>query len=193
MQVWLYIEAVLLAGCLRFSQWCNSVLHASNLLTLFIISGLECSIIDRNETVSACLGCLTAKLTLVHWYIRTCNYCFWEPPVKPIWTRVVSMNMSLMWILLGVRQPNYPFLPSDLSHMGSYQRMDLWLICCTHATYAFGKMMDSSKFAFENWWLKQIMLSKFGGLKQIMLSNMNGLKQTSFQNWWTQAKYAFAN
>ena len=139
---------------------------------------LECSIIDRNETVSACLGFLTVKLTLVHWYIRTCNYCYWEPPVKTLWTRVVPMNMSLIWILLGLRQPNYPYLPSDLSHMGSNQRLDLWLVCCTHATYAFGKMMDSSKFAFENWWLKQIMLSKFGGLKQIMLSNMNGLKQT---------------
>ena len=39
-------------------------------------------------------------------------------------------------------------------------------------------MMDSSKFAFENWWLKQIMLSKFGGLKQIMFSKKDGLKQT---------------
>ena len=101
------------------------------------------------------------------------------------------MNMSLIWILQGLRQPNYPYLPSDLSHMGSYQRMDLWLICCTHATYAFGKMMDSSKFAFENWWLKQIMLSKFGGLKQIMLSNMNGLKQTSFRKLMDSSKLCF--
>ena len=125
----------------------NLVMHARNLLTVFIISGFGMSITDRNEMNSACLEFLTAKLTLYHWYSKNHRLRQYEPGL--------SVNMSLIWILLCLGQPNYSYLPSDLSHMGSNQRSNLWLQWCNQAKFSeidglmqisIWKLMDSSTF-----------------------------------------------
>ena len=87
---------------------------------------------------------LTAKSTLFHWYSKNHRLRQYEPGL--------SVNMSLIWILLCLGQPNYSYLPSDLSHMGSNQRSNLWLQWCNQAKFSeidglmhlcIGKLMDS--------------------------------------------------
>ena len=69
----------------------------------------------------------------------------------------------------GVRQPNYSYLPSDLSHMGSNQRSNLWLQWCNQAKFSeidglmqisIWKLMDSSTLASKIDGLTQFLLSK---------------------------------
>ena len=67
---------------------------------------------------------LTAKLTLVHLYLalqsllsRTTGLVIMDEG------RANEHEPSSS--LLGLRQPKHPFLPSDLSHMGNNQRLDL--------------------------------------------------------------------
>ena len=75
--------------------------------------------------------------------------------------------MSLIWILSGVRQPNYSYLPSDLSQWALIGGR----ICDFNDVIkpSFPKLMDLCKLAFE----------------------IDGLKPISFQNWWTHAISAF--
>ena len=80
----------------------------------------------------------------------------------------------------------------------------MWIQWCTQDKYAIEKV-DGLKqiYAFEIDGLTQISIwklmdssklaSKIDGLTQFFAFESDGLKQISIQNWWTQAKYAFAN
>ena len=81
--------------------------------------------------------------------VDTFSLIFGEPPVKTIWTRVVSVNMSLIWILLCLGQPNYLF--QVIKAMWALIR---GRICDFKDVIkpGFSILMDSCKVAFENWW-----------------------------------------
>ena len=123
--------------------------------------GLEWSITDRNWMELHALDFSNGQ-------VDTFSLIFGEPLVKTLCTRVVPMNPSLMWILSGVRQPNYSYLPSDLSHMGSNQRSNLWLQWCNQAQ--FSEIDGLMNLCIENWWTQAFcMLSRINGLTTIML------------------------
>ena len=162
-------------------------MHASNLLTLFIISGFG-MLNYWQKWHGLCMP------WIFDGQVDTFSLIFREPPVKLIWTRVVSMNMSLIWILLCLGQPNYSFLPSDLSHMGSNQRLDLWIQWCIQDNYVFEKLKDSSNLCFQKLMdSSKFCIRKLMDPSKLCFQKLMDSSNSAFENWWTQANYAFEN
>ena len=113
---------------------------------------MDCSIIDRNEKVYACLGfwrpswyCSLIYLALQSLLSRTTGLVIMDEG------RANEHEPSLN--LLGLRQPKHPFWPSDLSHRGSNQSLELWIRWWTQANYAFEKWWTQSPLdPWILWW-----------------------------------------